>query len=146
MTSNYVDTSKTRTVSRPCACPGEPHAEDTADVREAFGYGEKAIYRQAGWLRSKGQVFSEEDAKIAILSLGVKRWNLVRPDGSARPVTSDEISLLDEATLEWLYAELRPALATNPLPNASGARSSDGPSASAGRTRGTRKPKASTST
>ena len=138
MSGNYVDTGETRPVSRPCSCPGTPHAEDTADVRTRLGYGELALFRQAGYLRSKGVVFSNEDAKAALLALGVRNWNLVRPDGSARPVSSQEIALLDEDTVEWLFTELQPAIARKPLPNGSGAPSPDGPQESAGHTRTTK--------
>jgi hypothetical protein len=150
---NYVDTGATRHVERRgaegrgvCLCPGTPHDLDTADVRTKLGYGELAIFRQAGWLRSRGQVFSTEDAKASLLALGVTSWNLVRPDGSARPISTAEVERLDEDTVEWLYAELQPAITRNPLPNPSGAHSPGGRRASAGHTRTTKGLKAPTST
>lgn len=148
MSDNYVDATATRTVERPCSCPGvpRPHELDTAEVRLKLGYGELAIFRQAGWVRSKGAVFSNEDAKATVLALGVKRWNLVLPDGSGRNVTTQEIERLDEETVEWLYTALLPAIARVPLPNASGAPSPDGGPGSAGRTPKTRKPPKPTST
>src|SRR5262245_19218144 len=100
MSGNYVDTTETRTVNRPCACPGTPHEQDIATVRVRLGYGELAIFRQAGWVRSKGEVFSHEDAKAALLTLGVRGWNLALPDGTARPVDTKQISLLDEDAVE----------------------------------------------
>lgn len=133
---NYVDTRETRSVSRPpCSCPGTPHAEDTADIRVKLGYGELAIVRDALWRRSKGQYPSTEDSKMALLALGVTRWNLVLPDGSARPVSTEEIARLDENTIEWLHAELLPAIKREPLPNGSADRSPGGRSVNGGRTR-----------
>lgn len=144
--TNYIDTTATRPISRACTCPGTPHAEDTADVRIKLGYGELAIFRQAGWVRSGGAIFSNEDAKASLIALGVVRWNLVRPDGAARPVTTDEIERLDEATVEWLFDALQSAIRQESLPNPSGARSPGGRRASAGRTRTTTEQPQPTST
>lgn len=146
MSGNYVDTRETRPITRPCSCPGTPHDQDTADVRIKLGYGELAIFRQAGYLRSQGIVFSNEDAKASLLGLGVVRWNLATPDGSARPVSSDEIERLDEDTVEWLFRELQPAISRTVLPNPSGVRSPGGRRANAGRTRTTKGPQPPTST
>lgn len=157
---NYVDTTQTRPVTRTvtvgtgakatevgvCGCPGKPHDADTAEVRVKLGYGELAIFRQAGWIRSKGQVFSNEDAKAALLALGVRSWNLINPDGSSRKVSSEEIERLDEDTVDWLFSELQPAIKRDPLPNQSGAPSPGGRQESAGPTRTKRERRASTST
>lgn len=144
--SNRVDPAETRVVTRACTCPGKPHGEDTADVRFRLGYGELATMRNAGWVRSAGAVFSAEDSKIALLALGVVRWNLVLPDGSPREVSQDEIERLDEDTVDWLWEALQPAIARRPLPNAFGAPLPAGSQASAGRTRTTKAPTSSTST
>lgn len=138
MSENYVDTHATRAVSRPCTCPGTPHGEDTADVRVRLGYGEIATMRAAGWTRSRGAVFSPEDSKVALIVLGVRRWNLVLPDGSERPLSQAQVELLDEETVDWLFRELSPAVARDPLPNPSADRSPAGRSESAGPTRTTK--------
>ncbi len=143
--SNRVDDA-TRPVSRPCTCEGKPHAEDTYDVRERLGYGELAAMRAAGWERSAGAVFSNEDAKIALLTLGVVRWNLVLPDGKPREVSQAEIELLDEDSVDFLWDALQPAIARKPLPNVSGAHSPSGSRESAGRTRTTTRRSSSTTT
>lgn len=61
-----------------------------------FGYGERAEIRQATRL---GGV---EAGYMKAILLGVKRWNLVLPDGSARPIDATQIAQLDEATVERL--------------------------------------------
>lgn len=92
--SNYIDPEATRPVILgPCRCPGSPHEWDTADIVRRFGYGERGRIRQA--TRSGG---IEAGYQLAIL-LGVKRWNLVLPDGSARPVDVEQVARLDEPTV-----------------------------------------------
>lgn len=139
MTSNYVDPDATRPAELgPCRCPGTPHSVDTADVVRLFGYGERGRIRQAG------RMGGTEAFKIAAIALGVKRWNLVLPDGSARPIDPVQIALLDEGTVDALVRELDDAFADDPLPNASGAPSADGPSASASPTPPTPAPTSTT--
>lgn len=141
MTGNYVDTRLTRTVDLgPCRCPLEepPHERDSAEVRERLAYAELAIFREAGWRRSGGATFSNEDAKMALLTLGVKAWTLTLPDGSPRPVDADQVGLLDEATVDLLWTALAPAVRADPLPKGSAGRSPAGTRASTTSTRKTR--------
>jgi hypothetical protein len=149
---NYVEDHTrpiTRTVAgKPfCACPGTPHAGgDTADVRVKLGYGELAIIRDALWRRSKGAYPSAEDSNVALITLGVVRWNLTLPDGSARKVTQEEVERLDEDSIDWLKNELLPAVKRDPLPNPSADRSRGGRSDSGGHTRTTKAQPRATST
>lgn len=156
MATNYVDQAATRTADLgPCRCPVEPrpHVRDSAEVVARFGYGERGRIRQTA--RTAGV---EAGYQLAIL-LGTKSWTLVLPDGSARPITSAQIALLDEATIagvedklgmlvqDGLMQALAPALdPDDPLPNAPGAPSPDGRSESASPTQTTETPPSSTST
>lgn len=159
MVTNYVDPAATRTADLgPCRCPVDPkpHARDSAEVVLRFGFGEKGRIRQAG--RTLG---IEASYQVMIL-LGTKSWTLVLPDGSARPIDSDQVSRLDEIIVlgeEDDLGELRtpgfmqallPAMQAGepeaPLPNASGAPSSDGRSGSASPTQTTTTSPNSTST
>lgn len=99
-------------------------------MRVLLGYGELAVMRDAGWARTNGVRFVNEDAKAALVVLGTVRWNLVRPDGSARPITTDEVARLDEDSVDWLYEALEPAIRRRPLPNVTSGRSPDGSPAS----------------
>lgn len=143
---NYIDTGATRQAPpRPCSCPiTTPHEADTAEVRERLGYGELATFRAAGWARSSGAFFVNEDAKAALIVLGTVRWSLVLPNGKPRPITTAEVELLDEPTIDWLYKALEPAIRQEPLPNGSGDPSPDGSPAKRSRTRTTRTPPTST--
>lgn len=118
--SNYHDQEATRQVEiGPCRCPVDPkpHPTDTADVRVRFGWGERQAIEEAG---------SPSAVNLAGLLAGVKRWNLVLPDGSARNVDRLQLILLDDFTVNRLVEELRPAMEDEPLPNSSSAPSPDG--------------------
>lgn len=129
--SNYVDPAATRPfVIGPCRCPGTPHAQDSADIVVRFGYGERATIRQVG---RKGGL---EALNMASILHGVKRWTLVLPDGSARPIDAVQVAMLDQPTVERLVSDegLDAAWEDDPLPNDSGAPSPDGSQESASRT------------
>lgn len=148
--TNYVDPDATRPVTiGPCRCPGTPHATDTADIVRLFGYGERARIRQAARL---GGV--EQSYLMAIL-LGVKRWNLVLPDASARPIDDVQVARLDETTVLRLLGVnagegedqlLGEAFAEEELPLASAAPSPSGSQESGTPTPTTQTPPSSTST
>lgn len=145
---NYADPAATRhVVLGPCRCPkkdgARPHAEDTADVVTAFGYGELAEIYQA--TRALGK---ERGYLVAIL-LGVKRWNLVLPDGTARPIDALQVARLRKADIDRFLADdvLGDAFEEDDeLPNPSGDPSPDGSPASSSPTPTTPEPPSSTST
>ena len=155
--TNYVDEKATRTQDLgPCRCPVEPrpHVNDSAEVVTRLSFAEKGRVRQAG--RIAGQ---EAAMQVAIL-IAVRSWTLVLPDGSARPITAEEIARLDELTVSGyehpvtgdvvqeglLHAIDRLLDPEDPLPNGSGAPSPDGPQESATPTQTTPAPPSSTST
>jgi hypothetical protein len=150
--SNHVDEAATRTFDLgPCRCPVDPkpHVNDSAELVSRFGIDAKGRIRHAG-----RQFGVEAGFQVAIL-LGVKSWTLVRPDGSARPITAEEVARLDEATVTGIDAlgvaglmqGLGPLMEPDdPLPNPSGAPSSAGRSESASPTQTTPTPATSTST
>ena len=156
MQSNYVDEAATRTQDLgPCRCPVDPkpHTNDSAEVVTRFAFGAKGRIRQAA--RTLG---TEAGYQVAIV-LGVKSWTLVRPDGSARPITGEEIAALDEMTVvgregpggeivqEGLMHALAPLLdPEDPLPNGSAAPSPAGQSESGSPARTIPPPPTSTST
>ncbi len=157
MANNFTDQEATRAVDLgPCRCPVEPrpHVNDSADVVVRFGFGALGRIRQAS--RTMGP---EAGYQTAIV-LGVKRWTFVLPDGSARPITYEQVALLDEATVTGTEGEvpgsvLQAGLMTylsdaiepeDPLPNGSGAPSPDGRSESASPVPTTQAPPSSTST
>lgn len=143
--TNYVDPDATRPVDLgPCRCPVEPrpHERDSADVVVLFGEGQRGRIRQAGRL---GGV--EAFKQMAIL-LGVRRWSLVLPNGSARPIDAEQIERLDEGTVELLLRKgaLDEAFEEDPLPKLLGAPSRNGSSESASRPPRTRRQRRSTTT
>ncbi|MES2210956.1 MAG: hypothetical protein V4515_12360 [Chloroflexota bacterium] len=139
--SNYADPDATRPVDLgACRCPGTPHSADSADVVGRFGYGELGKIRQAGRLGGP------EAFKAMAVLIGVKRWTLVLPDGKPRPIDAGQVSMLDEWTIDALIVHLDEAFAEDPLPNAPGAPSPDGPSESASPTPTIQAPESSTST
>lgn len=140
---NYADPAATRPVTiGPCRCPGAPHAEDTADIVVRFGYGDKARIRQT--TRVAG---IEAGYQVAIL-LGVKRWNLVLPDGAVRPIDAEQIGRLDEWTVDRLLEDelLGAAFEDDDLPLAPAASSQSGSQESGSPTPTTPTPPSSTST
>lgn len=140
---NYVDPAATRPVTiGPCRCPGTPHEADTADIVVRFGYGELARIRQT--TRAAGL---EAGYQVAIL-LGVKRWNLVLPDRSARNVDAEQVGRLDEPTVNRLLDDelLGAAFEEEELPLPSAAPSPSGSQASGTLTPTTPTPPSSTST
>lgn len=140
---NYVDPEATRPVELgPCRCPGSPHTVDTADIVVRFGYGERGRIRQV--TRVSGV---EAGYQVAIL-LGVKRWNLVLPDGSARDVDAEQIARLDETTVNRLLDDelLGAAFEDEPLPKGPGDPSPSGSPESDSPTPTTPAPTSSTST
>ena len=156
MPGNYNDPAATRSVDLgPCRCPVDPkpHVNDSADVVVRFGFGPLGRIRQAS--RTFG---AEEGYQVAIL-LGAKRWTLVLPDGSARPIDAEQVAMLDEATVTgvegpdgevvqhglmfYLAEAIEPE---DPLPNAPGAPSPDGRPESASPTQTIQAPQTSTST
>lgn len=118
---NYVDPDATRTLDLgPCRCPVEPkpHVNDSADVIVRFPYGARARIDEASGMQ----------ANLVAILLGVKRWTLVMPDGSARPIDTTQVYLLDEPTVLALCSDegLGAAMKDEPVPKASGGRSRAG--------------------
>lgn len=145
MATNYVDPDETRPVDiGPCSCPVEPkpHGIDTADIVVRFGYGEKGRIRQAS------RVGGVEMGYQLTIFLGVKRWNLVKPDGSIRDITAAEVARLPEWMVDRLLADemLGAAFDEDPLPNPSGDPSPSGSPESDTPTPTTPTPPSSTST
>lgn len=141
--SNYADPSATRTVlfdewrdRQPdkdpirdlpsCRCPGTPHQRDSATVVVRLGYGAKGAVREA---TRRGGI---EAGHLVLILRAVRSWNLVVPDGSARPLDGQQVELLDDQTVQWLLEELDQAWEDDALPNASSAPSPDGSPGSAG--------------
>lgn len=139
--TNYADPDATRPADLgPCRCPGGGHGSDSADLVVRFGYGELGRIRQAG------RIGGPEAFKAMAVLLGVRRWNLVLPDRSPRPVDAVQVAMLDERTIETIVEQLDGAFAEDPLPNEPGAPSPDGPSESASPTPTSPTPPTSTST
>jgi hypothetical protein len=119
--SNYVDPDATRPFDLgPCRCPVDPapHINDSADIVVRFPYGDRVKINAA----SPGMA-----NQLAIL-LGVKRWTLVLPDGTARPIDGRQVHLLDEPTVDHLISDegLGKAMEDEPLPKVSGEPSPSG--------------------
>lgn len=137
--ANYIDPAATRPFDLgPCRCPVDPkpHARDSADIVVRFPYGDRAKIRAA----------SGGASNIVAILLGVKRWTLVMPDGSARPVDSGQVYLLDEPTVDALISDdgLGAAMEDEPLPKGSGEPSLAGTSAKRSPTRSPQTPRPST--
>lgn len=118
--TNRADRTAVRRVDFPCRCPGEPHPGDSAQLVTLLGYGDRGSIRQATRLAG-----IEAGFQMLIL-LGVSSWTLTLPDGKERPVTAEEIALLDEGTVDFLVRELGPALDEKPIPKVSGGPSPNG--------------------
>lgn len=132
---NYVDPDATRPAERgECRCPGTPHQTDSATVVTLFGYGDRGAIRQAGRLGGP------EAFKLMAILRGVKAWNLVLPDGKARPIDVAQLERLDEGTVDWLIRELDPAFDEDPLPKRRSDRSRSGSRANGNSTRMIRTP------
>jgi hypothetical protein len=119
--TNRADREDTVRVDLPCRCPvPEPHAADSAQVVKLLSYGDRADIWQVG--RSEGA----ERGTLALLLKGIVSWTLTLPDGKARPITKEELELLDQGTAEALAEALFPAWAKEPVPKGSGGRSPAG--------------------
>lgn len=139
MIVNRADRADTRRVQLTCRCPGETHqGGDSAHVVKLLGYGDRGDIRQAG--RAGGV---EAFYQLNILR-GVVSWTLTLADGTERPITPEEVRLLDEATVIELTQALDPAWAEDPVPKASGGRSRAGSRAKRSSTPATRTPPPST--
>lgn len=124
--SRFADPGQTKVVALgPCQCPGAPHAQDEATVREQLGVGDLEIMQAAGWIAGDGRVYVMAAAQRALLVRGVVAWNLLGPDGQAAPVNTLTVAALDDATFEFLAAEFDGAQRRRTLPNVSGAPSQD---------------------
>jgi hypothetical protein len=144
--SNRADPSKVRTVyldiwradpetetrfrdGAACGCTPGHHDRDSAVVLTQLGYGIKGAIREA--TRRQGL----EAGQLVLILRCVRSWNLVLEDGTPRPLDVTEVSLLDDATVQWLLDSLDAAWEDDPpLPNGSSAPLPDGPSGSAGHT------------
>lgn len=139
MIENRVDPDATRPADLgPCRCPGQPHTGDSAVVVRLFSYAERGVIRQAARLGGM------EAGELMAIARGTRSWSLVLADGSPRPLTTEEINLLDVGTVKALLRELDPAFDEDPLPKARSARSLNGSPASATSTQMTPAPISST--
>jgi hypothetical protein len=135
---NRAERADTIRVELPCRCPGQPHGSDSAQVVTLFGYGDRGDIRQAG--RESGP----EAFRQVMLARGVFSWTLTLPDGKPRPITLEEVRLLDEGTVDHLVLALDDAWEESPIPKGFGAPSRAGTRAKGGRTRKTTTPEPST--
>lgn len=145
--TNYVDPEETRPVTiGPCSCPPvggkRPHETDTADLVVRFGYGE------LGRIRQTARIGGQEASYQVMILIGVKRWNLVKPDGSVREINALEVGRLPESIVTRLLEDdmLGAAFEDDPLPNRSGDPSPSGSPESDTPTQTTPTPSSSTST
>ena len=127
--TNRADRTSVRRVDFPCRCPGTPHPGDSAQLVTLFGYGDRSTIWRASELGGINSGF-----KMAVL-LGVVSWTLTLPDGKERPITAEEVDLLDEGTVDYFNEELAGAWRKEPLPKASGERSPSGKPAKPSRIR-----------
>jgi len=120
-----------------CKCPGEPHEQDWVLCRTELGAEDVAQLNAWSGFGALGGVMG--------LTLLIKDWNLLGPDGEDMPVTPESIKLLwsDMASdhfEKWRDGHVR----MTSLPNGSGGRSPNGSSATASPTRASRGRRSST--
>jgi hypothetical protein len=128
--SRFVDPEARRTVPLgPCDCPGTPHEQDEAYIRDRLSGQEIAQYAQ-----SSNETAAEVTAEFVL------GWNLLGNKGEAVAVTAASLLLLDAQSLSTLVNAISDVVveSSGAVPNGSGARSRASSRASASRTRTTR--------
>lgn len=128
--SRFVDPEARRTVSLgPCDCPGTPHEQDEAYIRDKLSGQEIAQYAQA----------SNETA-ADVTAEYVLGWNLLGNKGEAVPVTAASLLLLDAPSLSTLVGAISEVVveSSGAVPNGSAVRSRGSSRANGSQTRTTR--------
>jgi hypothetical protein len=135
--TRFADMTPTRTVELgPCDCPPDasgkkPHDVDTVEVHAELGYQALGKIQLAGLLPD-GR-FSYYEAKLTLLELGIRKWDLRGADGKVMHLNRGSIGLMREADVEKIAAVLDEvmAAAAEPVPNESSAPSATGSAESA---------------
>jgi hypothetical protein len=133
----------------PCDCPPgddgkKPHEVDVVHVYAELGYRAMGAMHLAGTLPD-GR-FSYYEAKMALLDVGIAKWDLRGANGKVMPLNKGSIGLMREADIEKIATvldEIMPAGA-EPVPNESSASSATGSPESASSTQTTQTPALST--
>ena len=112
---NFASDGTTTVVLVDCRCPGRPHEQDTAEVREELPWD---VLVDVGML-SGGAAY-----RYLVLSALVG-WNLTDADGDPVTVTAEMVRRLRPDRLDPIANAVNAAYerAQAPLPNVSGARS-----------------------
>lgn len=148
--TRFADMTPTRTVELgPCECPpdasgNKPHEIDSVEVHAELGYAALGKIQLAGLLPD-GR-FSFYEAKIALLELGIKKWDLRGPDGKVMNVNRGSIGLMREQDIEAIAKVLDDIASAGerPVPNESSDSSATGSAESASSTPTTQTPALST--
>ena len=112
---NFISDATEVVVLGPCACPGRPHDEDTAEVAQELPW---EVLVDVGLL--------EGAAAYRRLVLGaLVSWNLVDRDGEPVEISAATVGRLRSDRLDPIAGAVNAAYARaqEPLPNASRARS-----------------------
>lgn len=98
----------------PCDCPGHPHEQDEAYIRDRLSGQEVAEYAS-----------TTNETAAATTAKYVLGWNLLGPKGEAVAVTPESLLRLDAPTLSTLVDGLGTVIeqSVTPLPNGSAVRS-----------------------
>ena len=114
----------------PCDCPGSPHEQDVAYLRDRLSGQEVAEYAT-----------TTNETAAAVTAKYVLGWNLLGPGGEAVAVTADSLLRLDAPTLSTLVDALGSVIeaSVSAVPNGSAARSRATSRASGSRIPTTRK-------
>ena len=120
---NFASDGTRTVVLGDCRCPGRPHEQDTAEVREELPW---------DVLVDVGMLTGGAAYRYLVLSALVT-WNLTDADGDPVPVTAEMVRRLRPDRLDPIADAVNAAYerARAPLPNAAGARSRPSPRASA---------------
>jgi hypothetical protein len=130
----------TRTVELgPCECPldasgDKPHETDSVEVHAELGYQALGKIQLAGLLPD-GR-FSYYEAKLELLSIGIKKWDLRGADGKVMHLNRGSIGAMREADIEKIAKVLDEVASAGeePVPNESSASSATGSAESASST------------
>jgi hypothetical protein len=110
---NFASDGTRTVVLGDCRCPGRPHAEDTAEVREELPW---------DVLVDVGMLTGGAAYRYLVLA-SLVAWNLTDADGDPVPVTADMVRRLRPDRLDPIASAVNAAYerAQAPLPNAPGA-------------------------
>lgn len=145
--TRFADMTPTRTVDLgPCECPpdektgAKPHEIDSVEVHAELGYQALGRIQLAGLLPD-GR-FSYYEAKLELLIIGIRKWDLRGADGKVMNLNRGSIGLMRERDIETIAKVLDEisSAAAEPVPNASSAPSATGSAESASSTQTTETP------